>query len=171
MGPLFGISKSAADRVIDHIAPLLALAPVRRRHPADTVLIVDGTLVPTRDRSVVASSKNYRCSTNHQVVIDANTRLLVAAGRSLPGNRHDARAYRESGVDRCVGLFAPEDVVLVGVHCPLQELERREQERGDRPPGLAARRITQVHAHSLYDIECDTSTAGPADSPLPDARH
>ncbi|WP_030189201.1 transposase, partial [Streptomyces sp. NRRL S-813] len=72
--------------------------PVRGRHPAGTVLIVDGTLVPTRDRSVAASSKNYRYSTNHQVVIDANTRLVVAAGRPLPGNRHDARAYRESGV-------------------------------------------------------------------------
>lgn len=41
LGPRFGISKSAAGRVIDHIAPLLALAPVRRRHPSDTVLIVD----------------------------------------------------------------------------------------------------------------------------------
>ncbi|MFI9311108.1 transposase [Streptomyces triculaminicus] len=102
LGPLFGISKSAADRVIDHIAPLLALAPVRRGHPAGTVLIVDGTLVPTRDRNVAASSKNYRYSTNHQVVIDANTRLVVAAGQPLPGNRHDARAYRESGVDRAV---------------------------------------------------------------------
>ena len=63
----------------------------------------------------------------------------------------------------CVALFAPEDVVLVGVHCALPELERREQERGDRALGLAARQITQVHAHGLYDIECDTSTAGPAD--------
>ncbi|CAL9662802.1 hypothetical protein SUDANB126_07086 [Streptomyces sp. enrichment culture] len=33
LGPLFGISKPAADRGIDHIAPLPALAPVRRRHP------------------------------------------------------------------------------------------------------------------------------------------
>ncbi len=102
LGPLFGVSKSAADRVIDHIAPLLALAPVRRRHPAGTVLIADGTLVPTRDRSIAASSKNYRYSTNHPVVIDANTRLVVAAGQPLPGSRHDARAYRESGVDRAV---------------------------------------------------------------------
>ncbi len=59
-------------------------------------------LVPTRDRNVAASSKNYRYSTSHQVVIDANTRLVVAAGRPLPGNRHDARGYRESGVDRVV---------------------------------------------------------------------
>lgn len=63
----------------------------------------------------------------------------------------------------CVALFAAEDVVLVGVHCPLPELQRCEQERADRAPGLAARQITQVHAHGLYDIECNTSTASPAD--------
>ncbi|MBB6438913.1 chloramphenicol 3-O-phosphotransferase [Streptomyces candidus] len=63
----------------------------------------------------------------------------------------------------CVDLFVPQDVVLVGVHCPLPELERREQQRGDRPPGLAARQITRVHAHGLYDIEVDTGTHGPLD--------
>jgi hypothetical protein len=30
VAPLFGISKSAAGRVADHLAPLLALAPVTR---------------------------------------------------------------------------------------------------------------------------------------------
>ncbi|WP_413810562.1 transposase [Streptomyces sp. OE57] len=60
------------------------------------MLIVDGTLVPTRDRSVAAASKDYRYSTNHQIVIDVNTRLVVAvAGRSLSGNRHDAGAPTE----------------------------------------------------------------------------
>ncbi|MEH0573918.1 MULTISPECIES: AAA family ATPase [Streptomyces] len=63
----------------------------------------------------------------------------------------------------CLALFTPADVVLVGVRCPLPELERREQKRGDRPPGLAARQIAQVHAHGLYDIECDTSTTSPLD--------
>ncbi|MFF4602894.1 chloramphenicol phosphotransferase CPT family protein [Streptomyces sp. NPDC001339] len=63
----------------------------------------------------------------------------------------------------CLGLFAPGDVVLVGVRCSLQELERRERERGDRPAGLAARQFEQVHAHGLYDIECDTTTAGAVD--------
>ncbi len=42
---LFGISKSAADRIIDHLGPLMSLQP-RRRFSKDTVLIVDGTLVP-----------------------------------------------------------------------------------------------------------------------------
>ncbi|MYQ97550.1 transposase family protein, partial [Streptomyces sp. SID6139] len=85
VAPLFGVSKSAADRILDHLAPLLAISPARRPRK-DTVYIVDGTLVPTRDRSIAASSKNYRYSTNLQVVIDANSRLVVAIGLPLPGS-------------------------------------------------------------------------------------
>lgn len=43
--PLFGVSKSAADRIIDHLGPSIALQQ-RRRFRRGTVLIVDGTLVP-----------------------------------------------------------------------------------------------------------------------------
>jgi hypothetical protein len=56
VAPLFGESKSAADRILDHLAPLLAISPARRPRK-DTVYIVDGTLVPTRDRSIAASSR------------------------------------------------------------------------------------------------------------------
>jgi hypothetical protein len=87
LAPLFGVSKSAADRIIDHLGPAFALQP-RKRFRKGTVLIVDGTLVPTRDHSIAEQSKNYRYSTNHQVVIDADTRLVVAVGRPLPGNRN-----------------------------------------------------------------------------------
>lgn len=99
---LFGTSKSAADRIIDHIGPLLALPP-RRRFARGTVLIVDGTLVPTRDHAVAEQSKNYRYFTNHQVVIDADTRLVVVVGRPLPGNRNDCKAWEESGAKSAVG--------------------------------------------------------------------
>ncbi len=64
---------------------------------------MDGTLVPTRARTVAASSKNYRYSTNHQVVIDADTRLVVAVGKPLPGNRNDCRAWQDSGAKAAVG--------------------------------------------------------------------
>ncbi|MFJ3419577.1 transposase [Streptomyces sp. NPDC086082] len=102
LAPLFGISKSAADRIIDHLGPLLALRQ-RRQFRKDTVLIVDGTLVPTRDRTIAEQSKNYRYSTAHQVVIDADTRLVVVVGRPLPGNRHDSRGWEESGTKAAVG--------------------------------------------------------------------
>jgi hypothetical protein len=95
---LFGTSKSAADRIIDDLAPKLALRP-RKRYAPETVLIVDGTLVPTRDHTVAAKSKNYRYSTNHQVVIHADTQLVVAVGTPLPGNRNDSIAFAASGVD------------------------------------------------------------------------
>lgn len=36
---LFGTSKSSADRIIDDLAPKLALRP-RKRYPPETVLIV-----------------------------------------------------------------------------------------------------------------------------------
>ncbi|MEV4429758.1 transposase [Streptomyces sp. R-07] len=102
LAPLFGVSKSAADRIIRHLCPLLALRP-RRRFRKDTVLIVDGTLVPTRDHTMAEQSKNYRYSTNHQVVIDADTRLVVVVGRPLPGNRNDCKAWALSGAKDAVG--------------------------------------------------------------------
>jgi hypothetical protein len=49
---LFGISRSAANRVVEHLAPLLVLPAVTTPHHSDTVLIVYGTLVPTHDRVV-----------------------------------------------------------------------------------------------------------------------
>ena len=97
LAPLFGVSKSAADRIIDHLGPALALQP-RKRFRKDTVLIVDGTLVPTRDHTVAEQSKNYRYSTNHQVVIDADTRLVVAVGRPLA--RQPQRLQGVGGVRR-----------------------------------------------------------------------
>ncbi len=51
LAPLLGVSKSAADRIIDHLGPALALQQ-RKRFRKDTVLIVDSTLALTRDHPV-----------------------------------------------------------------------------------------------------------------------
>ncbi|PPK66380.1 DDE superfamily endonuclease [Actinokineospora auranticolor] len=97
IGPLFGVSHSAAHRVVDSLGPPPALAPVRKRR-VDQVAIVGGTLVPTRDHRVAERSKNCRYSTNPQVAIDADTRLVLATGDPKPGNRNDCTAYRDSGI-------------------------------------------------------------------------
>jgi chloramphenicol 3-O phosphotransferase len=52
------------------------------------------------------------------------------------------------------------DVTLVEVRCSLDELERRERGRGDRPVGLA-RSQEKVYAHGERDIAVDTTNAGP----------
>lgn len=93
IGAVFGVAHSSAHRVIDPIGPLLALAPVRKRR-VDSVAIVDGTLVPTRDHWPATPSKNYRYSTNVQA-IDANTRLVIATGDPQPGSRNDCTVYRD----------------------------------------------------------------------------
>ncbi|MBB1253475.1 transposase [Streptomyces sp. OF3] len=103
LAPLFGISVAAVGRIIDRHAPWLALQPLRRRPKRDEVLIVDGTLVPTRDRAVAAPSKNYRYSTNLQVVIQADTRLVFTVGDPLPGNRNDCTAFHASGAEAACG--------------------------------------------------------------------
>lgn len=61
------------------------------------------TLVPTRDHTIAAQSKNYRYSTNDQVVIDADSCLVVVVGRPLAGNRNGCKAWEESGAVAAVG--------------------------------------------------------------------
>ncbi|MFF7473682.1 transposase family protein [Streptomyces sp. NPDC008092] len=104
-GPLFGVSSSTVCRVVQRLGPLLALEPVSRpADVADRLWIVDGTLILLRDRSVAASSRNYRFSANVQVVVDADTRLVIAAARPVPGTTADAHAWRASGLSRhCQG--------------------------------------------------------------------
>ncbi|MFI9650593.1 chloramphenicol phosphotransferase CPT family protein [Streptomyces sp. NPDC052040] len=58
-------------------------------------------------------------------------------------------------------LLVPEDTLLVAVRCPLPELVRRETERGDRTPGLAAMQYDHVHAHGPHDLEVDSGLYGP----------
>ncbi|MFI6088575.1 hypothetical protein [Streptomyces sp. NPDC051218] len=63
---------------------------------------MDGTLAPTGDHTVAAQSKNYRYSTNHQVVIDADTRMIVMAADRFPATAPPA-AWTESGTKAAVG--------------------------------------------------------------------
>ncbi|PWW60258.1 DDE superfamily endonuclease [Actinokineospora spheciospongiae] len=47
----------------------------------------------------MAPSKNHRYSTNLQVAIDADTRLVIATRNPQPGNRNDCTAHRDSGIE------------------------------------------------------------------------
>lgn len=85
-------------RVIQRLGPLLAPEPVQRpRQAADRLWIVDGTLVPVRDRTMGTSSRNYRFSANVRAIVDADIRLVIATARPVPGTTAHAKAWRESG--------------------------------------------------------------------------
>lgn len=54
-------------------------------------------------------------------------------------------------------------ILLVGVHCSLEELNRRERHRQDRTIGAAAAKFNRVHRGFVYDVEVDSSIKGPSE--------
>lgn len=66
---LFGASQKQVDRVLHDLLPVLGelLGPVSSDQRE--LWVVDGTLIPTRDHTRTALCKNYRRSTNVQVVV------------------------------------------------------------------------------------------------------
>ncbi|HXQ13408.1 MAG TPA: AAA family ATPase [Caulobacteraceae bacterium] len=53
------------------------------------------------------------------------------------------------------------DFYTVGLVAPLEVIEQRERQRGDRTLGLARWQYDRVHAGMVYDLQLDTSTATP----------
>lgn len=53
----------------------------------------------------------------------------------------------------CLTVLSGLRVILVAVRCDLEELERRERQRGDREQGSARAQVDAVHAHGDFDIE------------------
>jgi chloramphenicol 3-O phosphotransferase len=66
------------------------------------------------------------------------------------------RAWRSD----LAALLRDFDVFLIGVHCDLDEIDRREQLRGDRRFGEGRNHVLhdQIHSFGPYDLEIDMST-------------
>jgi chloramphenicol 3-O phosphotransferase len=87
------------------------------------------------------------------------------------GFHHSLRAFAAAGnnlivehivetsawMNRLLVLLENLDVFFVGIHCPLEELERRERERGDRRIGEARADFEITHTFGGYDFECTTT--------------
>lgn len=63
----------------------------------------------------------------------------------------------EAWLLRLADTLIGKDIFFVGVQCALEELERRERERGDRPIGDARRDFHRIHSYCVYDLEIDTT--------------
>lgn len=94
------------------------------------------------------------------------------AARAFRGMRHAVAAMAAQGNDMIVddvlldgagaeytALLAPYRLYRVGVFAPLELLEARERQRGDRAIGLARWQFDRVHRGIAYDLELDTSRA------------
>ncbi|GAA5707679.1 hypothetical protein SM007_28605 [Streptomyces avermitilis] len=80
------------------VPPFVAVAP-ELRVAADTVRKWRRRFLARRPDALAGEPRPGRPPT---ISVDQDTQLVVAAGRPLPGNRHGARAYRESGAARAV---------------------------------------------------------------------
>ncbi|MDZ5472025.1 AAA family ATPase [Bacillus sp. 31A1R] len=56
----------------------------------------------------------------------------------------------------CYKTLKDYPVLFVGVQCPIEELERREMQRGDRRIGQGKQQLEYVHKSEVYDIVVDT---------------
>ncbi len=65
--------------------------------------------------------------------------------------------WRDDLLEALSGL----EVTFVGVCCPLEVIEERERQRGNRVVGQARGHYGIVHDGMTYDIEVDTSTLQP----------
>jgi chloramphenicol 3-O phosphotransferase len=109
---------------------------------------------------------------------DGHPLVVIRTGpvgeRTLQGMRHAIAAMAGQGNNLIVDdvmlggegaeyaeLLAAFVVFTVGVFAPLDVLETRERQRGDRLIGLARWQYDRVHKHMTYDLEVDTSRATP----------
>jgi hypothetical protein len=153
LAPLFGISSSTVCGVIQRLGPLLALEPDSRPNDAaDRLWIVDGTLLPVRDRHVGTSSRNYRFSANVQVIVDADTRLVIAAARPVPGTTADAHAWRAPGLaEHCEGVTLLGDGAYLncGMVTPHRKRPRRALLPGEEADNAAHRTVRARVEHVI----------------------
>lgn len=83
-------------------------------------------------------------------------RAFLSAGHNILA---DTGFYTPELLHQCINELRDESVWLVGVHCSIEELERREKARGDRQIGLAKEQQATLHNSVIYDIEVDTSVS------------
>lgn len=65
----------------------------------------------------------------------------------------------QAWMNRLLVLLADFDVFFIGIHCPLEELERRERQRGDRRIGETRADFKVTHTFGRYDFECSSLEA------------
>ena len=81
---------------------------------------------------------------------------LAGAGNNLVIDHIiEEQEWRDDLLDLLTGF----DVFCVGLHCSLEELERRELARGDRGAGDARRDFESVHKFMIYDLELNSEEA------------
>jgi chloramphenicol 3-O phosphotransferase len=126
------------------------------------------SLLPHKESFASPANRNTRVYTRcldevlYQKIVDSGIDVLQVIYNFIP-------ILHRGGLNVIVDTLLPEttiiplftilesvDTYFIGIRCSIEELNRREENRGDRSFGNAARTARSVHLHKLYDIEVDT---------------
>lgn len=91
----------------------------------------------------------------------ACVKALAALGLDLV---IDHAVITQTDVDLLNDAMCDHDTLLVAVDCPVEVLEERERQRGDRRVGMAAAQRERIHRRLSYDLRIDTSVVGPEEA-------
>jgi len=96
---------------------------------------------------MIGSSENGRgLNRSIAVMADEDNNLIV-----------DHVLIENAWLKQLLELLREHYVLFVGLKCPLDELERREQQRDARRQGFARQQFENIHKGKVYDLELDTS--------------
>lgn len=100
--------------------------------------------------------------TGHRLLLGMH-RAIAELAKSGNNVIADHVLVEPSWVADCASVLADLPAWSIGVRCPLDVLESRERERGDRTLGQARAQAEIVHRYCRYDFEIDTSLLTPAE--------
>jgi len=60
-------------------------------------------------------------------------------------------------LQKCIEVLHDYPVLFIRTDCSLEDLKKREKERGNRRIGQAESQLNIVHNHNFYDVKIDTS--------------
>jgi chloramphenicol 3-O phosphotransferase len=125
--------------------------------------LIKAKVLPRKDRCAEDSKSPWRIMRPHFFNgVPHCIAALAAAGNPLIVEHPLEYQF---WLDDCVELLAPFDVFFVGVHCPLEEMERRERKRGDRKIGASRLHLENgIHRRGPYDFEVNTHTHRPCEN-------
>ncbi|MCL2500831.1 MAG: chloramphenicol phosphotransferase CPT family protein [Defluviitaleaceae bacterium] len=110
-------------------------------------------LNPAQTVSTALTALNHTIKTYSDIGINVIADYVFLEG---DGKDYTATGLGLDNMEECVTLLHEHDVLFVHVTCPLDELRRREKERGDRPIGNAETMLSQLVPKDTYDITVDT---------------
>ncbi len=107
----------------------------------------------------------HQAAPNNWHLFSALTEAVLATAVSLANRGFDVVV--DTVFERDESLFTTQQALrdrphsLIAVTCPLEVLDARERERGDRPIGLASDQHKRIWQGASYDLHIDTEVYPP----------